>query len=89
MYATTNVQDTIGDSKNTPVSETGMTAHQQWRQTEGFKRAEKDHGVRYTRFIGDCDSSVFPMLIAEVPCWKRPIQNWNVPIMHANAIELA
>jgi len=41
---------------------------------EGFKRAEKDHGVRYTRFIGDGDSSVYPMLIAEVPGWGRAIQ---------------
>ena len=41
---------------------------------EGFKRAERDHGVRYIRFVGDGDrfvgdgdSSVFPTLIAEVP----------------------
>ena len=41
---------------------------------EGFKQAEKVHGVRYIRFIGDGDSSVFPMLIAEVPGWGKAIQ---------------
>ena len=30
---------------------TGMTAHQQWRQTEGFKRAEKDHGVNLSGIV--------------------------------------
>ena len=41
---------------------------------EGFKRAERDHGLRYIRFIGAGDSSVFPTLIAEVPGWGRSIQ---------------
>ena len=41
---------------------------------EGFKRTERDHGVRYIRFVGDGDSSVFPTLIAEVPGWGRAIQ---------------
>ena len=41
---------------------------------EGFKQAEKDHGVRYTRFMEDGDNSVYPTLIAEVPGWGRAIQ---------------
>lgn len=38
---------------------------------EGFKQAEKVHGVRYIRFIGDGDSSVYPTLIQCVPGWGR------------------
>jgi len=34
---------------------------------QGFLEAEKQHGVRYTNFIGDGDSSVYPTLIANVP----------------------
>ena len=33
----------------------------------GFKVAEKQHGVRYMKFIGDGDSSVYPSLVAGVP----------------------
>ena len=40
---------------------------------EGFQKAEKVHGVRYTRFIGDGDSSVYPTLLQEVPEWGRAI----------------
>ena len=29
---------------------------------EGFKKAKATHGVRYLRFIGDEDSSVYPIL---------------------------
>ena len=38
---------------------------------EGFKQAESKHGVRYLRFIGDGDSSVYPTLIQCVPVWGR------------------
>ena len=38
---------------------------------EGFKQAESKHGVRYLRFIGDGDSSVYPTLIQYVPVWGR------------------
>lgn len=55
---------------------------------EGFRRAERDHGVRYITFIGDGDSSVYQTLIAEVPGWGRAIKRWNVPIMLVNVIEL-
>ncbi len=33
----------------------------------GFLAAEKDHGVQYTRFIGDGDSSVHTTLIHGIP----------------------
>ena len=41
---------------------------------EGFKQAEKVHGVRYKRFVGDGDSSVYPTLIDSVPEWGRYIE---------------
>ena len=34
---------------------------------EGFRAAEKIHGVRYMRFVGDGDSSVYPTLLTNVP----------------------
>lgn len=40
---------------------------------EGFQEAEKLHGVRYTQFIGDGDSAVYPTLLQEVP-WGRSIK---------------
>ena len=39
----------------------------------GFKAAEKQHGVRYIKFIRDGDSSVYPSLIAGVPGWRYAI----------------
>ena len=41
---------------------------------QGFLQAETIHGVRYTTFIGDGDSSVHTTLIAGVPGWGRAIQ---------------
>lgn len=41
---------------------------------EGFINAEKTHGVRYTKFVGDGDSSVYPTLLTQVPIWGRDIQ---------------
>ena len=41
---------------------------------EGFLKAEQSHGVRYMRFVGDGDSSVFPTLRQSVPVWGRDIQ---------------
>lgn len=41
---------------------------------EGFLEAEKVHGLRYTRFIGDGDSSVYPSLLQSVPGWGRAIK---------------
>ncbi len=40
----------------------------------GFLAAEKDHGVRYTRFIGDGDSSVHTTLIQGIPGWGYAIK---------------
>ena len=34
---------------------------------QGFLEAEKQHGVHHMNFIGDGDSSVYPILIANVP----------------------
>ena len=41
---------------------------------EGFVQAEQVHGVRYMRFIGDGDSSVYPTLLANVPDWGSDIR---------------
>ena len=41
---------------------------------EGFIEAEKVHGVRYTQFIGDGDSSVYPTLLTSVPIWGHAIK---------------
>ena len=41
---------------------------------EGFKQAEEVHGVRYKRFVGDGDSSVYPTLIQNIPGWGRYIE---------------
>jgi hypothetical protein len=41
---------------------------------EGFKEAERVHGVRYIKFVGDGDSSVYPTLIQNVPGWGHAIQ---------------
>lgn len=41
---------------------------------EGFLQAERVHGVRYTQFIGDGDSSVYPTLIQNVPEWGHAIK---------------
>ena len=41
---------------------------------EGFLQAEKMHEVRYTRFVGDGDSSVYPTLFQNVPGWGYAIK---------------
>ncbi len=40
---------------------------------EGFLESERVHGVRYVKFIGDGDSSVYPNLIQNVP-WGHGIK---------------
>ena len=40
---------------------------------EGFCQAELTHGLRYTRVIGDGDSSVYTTLLQYVPGWGRDI----------------
>ena len=42
---------------------------------EGFQQAEATHGLRYTLFVGDGDSSVCPTLIGGVAGWGRVIKN--------------
>lgn len=34
---------------------------------EGFKQVEERYGLRYIRFVGDGDSSVYPTLVSSVP----------------------
>ena len=41
---------------------------------EGFKEAERVHGLRYTRFVGDGDSSVYSSLLQSVPVWGHAIK---------------
>ncbi len=41
---------------------------------EVFSEAERIHGVIYTRFIGDGDSSVYPTLLERVPGGGYAIQ---------------
>ena len=40
---------------------------------EGFKKCTQQHGIKYTKFIGDGDSSVYPTLISSVP-WGYTIE---------------
>ena len=40
---------------------------------QGFREAESDYGLRYTKFVGDGNSSVYPSLITEIPgTWLGP-----------------
>ncbi len=41
---------------------------------DGFLEAERVHGVRYTKFVGDGDSSIYPALISGVPGWGHAIK---------------
>ncbi|XP_076081060.1 uncharacterized protein LOC143051967 [Mytilus galloprovincialis] len=41
---------------------------------QGFLEAEKKHGVRYMRIVGDGDSSVFAKIREEVPGWGRSVK---------------
>ena len=41
---------------------------------EGFQQAEATHGLRYTQFVGDGDSSVYPSLISGVAGRGRAIK---------------
>ena len=40
---------------------------------EAFKESESKYGLRYTEFVGDGDSSVYPNLITEVPEYGHDI----------------
>ena len=42
---------------------------------EGFQQSERVHGLRYTSFVGDGDSSVYPTLLQEVPNYARAIRS--------------
>ena len=52
---------------------------------EGFINAERVHSVRYTQFIGDGDSSVYP---TEFLDGDMPSGSLNVQIMLAKVIEV-
>ncbi len=41
---------------------------------DGFLQAEKTHGIRYTKFVGDGDGSVYSTLIHNVPEWGHVIK---------------
>ena len=41
---------------------------------QGFQEAESNYGLRYTKFVGDGDSSVHPSLITGVPQWGYAIR---------------
>ncbi|CAC5417662.1 unnamed protein product [Mytilus coruscus] len=41
---------------------------------QGFLEAERKHGVRYMRIVGDGDSSVFAKIREEVPGWGRSVK---------------
>ena len=45
---------------------------------KGFLQSEEQHGLRYTQFIGDGDSSVYPALVSGVP-YGPSLRNWSVP----------
>ena len=51
---------------------------------EGFLEAERVHRVRYMKFIGDGDSSVYPTLLQN---GAMPSKSLSVPIMHVSATE--
>ena len=53
---------------------------------EGFKQAERVHGVRYIRFVGDGDSAVYPTLIQCLPGWGRYIKKMECAITAASVI---
>ena len=40
---------------------------------QGFREAESKYGLRYTKFVGDGDSSVYPSLVTGVPQWGHAI----------------
>ena len=41
---------------------------------EGFNQAERTHGVRYMRLVGDGDSSVLSCIYSGVPLWGRYVR---------------
>ena len=47
---------------------------------DGFMQAEKMHGLRYMRFVGDGDSLVYPTLLDNVPVWGRDISATEVAL---------
>ena len=65
----------------TNASSTGQLHLSKWRQIhmllEGFLEAEWVHGVRYMKFIGDGDSSVYPTLLQNVPGWGHAIKKFK------------
>lgn len=64
--------------KNLPImtaKKIGMAHPHQWRQTLYYRASSKQMNMgRYTKFIGDEDSSVFPTLVKHVPMWGYAIK---------------
>lgn len=55
---------------------------------EGFYQTEKMHGVRYTKFVWDGDSTVYSTLLIKVQVWcLMTLKSWNMQITFANVIE--
>ena len=44
---------------------------------EGFTEAARVHGLRYTQFVGDGDSSVYPALIQQVAGYGHAIRKFE------------
>ena len=54
----------------------GMPLLRKWKSTSlwrGLSKQKKVHGLRYTQFVGDGDSSVYPTLIQRVPGWGHAV----------------
>ena len=76
VYATNIAQHVQGELKT--------TRYRKWDESSSametniiidvFCQAERVHGLRYIRFIGDGDSSVYPTLLTTVPGWGRAIE---------------
>lgn len=66
------------------ISQENHTCYKNWSKSssemeadailEGFLEAERVHGLRYTKFIGDGDSSVYPTLLQNVLGWGHAIR---------------
>ena len=56
---------------NITATKTGMSLPQPWRERLSLKAFNN----RYTSFVGDGDSSVYPTLLQEVPNYARAIRS--------------
>ena len=76
--AISTVLHVLGASQKSDVCYKNWNASSSQMETsiilEGFKNAERVHGVCYIRFIADGDSSVYPSLLQNVPVWEHATQ---------------